>query len=357
MISYKKMAIHLKNNVVQNFTENYIIADELTKGFSDADIRGGVKSFSVFLFKFYDILIKHADDTVTPDEGSLNSREHTNIYADIKNSFTMLYCIGLCGTYDVNSGGLRIDGKNLNKTFRKNRCNKPIEYLCLLQDSGLIFSVDITIKSFNLNTSDIFEVFYPDDKLAPAGLKIMAEAAARTGGNIIYTFARCDYRILALPKKYNYEIRDITKFLTEDEKNFFIKIHDYLILKSCTYESKNIMNEYIFSYTSKIKKAKVFSIVISMDNYYAKLKSKLIREQSDLLSDAPESIKDAVKNGWNCAKINDPHACNPNCIGKNLSFTLDGTEYLKCWILCFNLPVNTESEREYVRKWLEKELE
>jgi len=355
MISLQEMAAKLKTNVLCDFPDDYVITNEINNGFSDADIREGVKIFSSVLLNVFDIIIANADDATPPGEAAVNSRGHTNIYAGIRNPLLMLYCIGLYGTFgDVNS--LLVDGAEINKAYRKMRGDKPVEYLRLLQASGLSLSADITAKSFNLLKSGVIEARYPADKKALIGLKLMAEAVSRAGNDIMYVFARCDYRVLSLPKNFGFDIREVTNFLPENDKNYFIILHDFLISNKCKCESKNVMNEYIFSYISKQKKAKVFSICVSMDESNVKLNSKLISEKPDLLANAPESIKNAVKNGYTCAKKNDPNACNPKCAGKTLNFNLDGVEYLKCWILNFNLPVNETAEREYILEWLKKEL-
>ena len=184
----------------------------------------------------------------------------------------------------------------------------------------------------------------------------MAEANMLSKSDFITVFARCDYNVLALPKNITFKIYDIVKFMPESEQKYFLSLHEYFIANKCKYETKYSVGEYLFNYTSKAQKRKIMSICISLDRSYIKLNSKCITTQPDLLTDAPISIKNAVKEGWECAKANDPDACNPKCAGKCLSFSLDGKEYLKCWILCFNLPVNTDEEREYVMKWTEKEL-
>ena len=355
MINIQEMAAKLRANVLCDFPDGYAISDELKNEFSDADIREGIKSFSSFLTHLFDIIIGNADDSASPEESTVNSRGHTNIYAGIRNPLLMLYCIGLYGKFgDDNS--LFIDGGEVNKAYRKMRGDKPVEFLRLLQNAGLSFSADTTAKSFNLAKSGVIEICYPTDKKVLIGLKLMAKAVSRAGNDIMYVFARCDYRVLSLPKNFGFDIREVTNFLPENDKNYFIILHDFLISNKCKCESKNVMNEYIFSYISKQKKAKVFSICVSMDESNVKLNSKLISEKPDLLANAPESIKNAVKNGYTCAKKSDPNACNPKCAGKTLNFNLDGVEYLKCWILNFNLPVNETAEREYILEWLKKEL-
>ena len=117
------------------------------------------------------------------------------------------------------------------------------------------------------------------------------------------------------------------------------------------------MNDYQFTYIPKKATANVCSINIAFDRSAVRINSRLIVEHpNELLAEAPKSIRDAVKNGFTCLKKADPDACNPKCNGKNLSFSLDGEEHLKCWIINFVLPVNKNNEREFVKKWLVREL-
>jgi len=332
------MAAKLKKNVICDFPDNYTIADELRYGLTEEEIRDGIKDFSALLSQLFDVLISIS--IAAEDE--------------LKNPLALLYSIGLCGKFEDNNR-LTINSNELKKAYKKTKGTKINEHLQLLQDSGLSFSAD------NLSKAAIIQIHCPDNSASLIGLKIMAEASARVNtaapyNRFIYIFARCDYLALSLPKKYHFEIRDVTKFLTAECRDYFNGLHDYLIANKCKYESKISETDYLFAYTSKIKKAKVFSIFISMDTCYVKLNSKLICQQPNLLADAPAGIKNAVKNGQVCAKKDDPNACNPKCAGKSMKFTLDGDEYFLCWILNFILPVNDKSEREYVKQWLEKEL-
>ena len=355
MINFKEMVLSMKKAVITEFPEDYPISDELQQIINVADTRLGVKGFSGLLIQSFDCLMNNPE--IAPEEGTVNSRGHTIIYVDIRNLLAMLYTIGLHSRYDEKSGSLTIDGKQLNKLYRKIRGNKPELYLRILEDSGMDFSVDITAKNFNLSKTGVIEIAYPDEKHTLAGLKIIAEANLRSKTDFVTVFARCDYNVLALPKKIVFNIHEIAKFLAENDQKYFISLHEYLIANQCKYETKYSVGEYLFLYTSKSQKRKILSICISLDRTYVKLNSKHITTQPDLLADAPASIKNAVKEGWECAKANNPDACNPKCAGKGLRFSLDGKEYLKCWILCFNLPVNTDAERGYVMKWIEKELD
>ena len=199
-------------------------------------------------------------------------------------------------------------------------------------------------------------VQYPDNKYTLAGLKAMAKAAEKYNGNFITIFARCDYNALAMPKKLILNIHEVTNFLPDEIKQYFLELHNLLLASNCKHETKNSMGECTFLYDSKIHKARMFSISVSLIGFHVKLNSKLVTTQPNMLFDAPESIKNAVIKGQPCEKAVDPNACNPNCAGKLFQFTLDGTEYTKCRHLNFYLPVKDADERKYIMKWLQKEL-
>ena len=361
MISIKEMITKMKKNVICDFPDNYAVSDILLHGFTEGDAHIGIKGFSSLLIQVYDALLHDTDNSITEEEATANSLGLTNIYTGIKNSLSLLYSFGVCGKLSDNNDSLLIDGSMLSNLYKKMRGNKPLEYMRLLKDAGLVFSVDLSVKSLNLNKVGVIELHYPDNVTALIGLKVLAEAVSKINrdvhlADVTHTFARCDYNALSLPKKYIYEMPIITKFLPDDYQDFFVKLHDMLLSKKCKCEAKINMNEYQFTYIPKKGTANICSINISFERSTVRINSRLITKPLDLLVEAPKSIYDAVKNGFTCLKKADPNACNPKCNGKNLSFSLDGEEHLKCWIINFVLPVNDNNEREFVRNWLEKEL-
>ena len=361
MISIKEMITKMKENVICDFPDDYIVSGNLIHGFTENDARIGIKSFSSLLIQVYDAMLHDTNNPITEEEATTNSLGLTTIYTGIKNSLSLLYSIGVCGKPSHSNDSLLIDGGMLNNLYKKMRGNKPLEYMRLLKDAGLIFSIDLSAKSLNLNKVGVIELHYPDNATALIGLKVLAEAVSKINrdvhlADITHTFARCDYNALSLPKKYTYEMPIITKFLPDDYRDFFMNLHDMLLSNKCKCEAKINMNEYQFTYIPKKATSNICSINISFERSTVRINSRLITKPLDLLAEAPKSIYDTVKNGFTCLKKADPDACNPKCKGKNLSFSLDGEEHLKCWIINFVLPVNDNNEREFVRNWLEKEL-
>ncbi|MCL2362140.1 MAG: hypothetical protein FWC73_10045 [Defluviitaleaceae bacterium] len=360
MISIKEMIAQMKKNVICNFPDDYTISSNLLDGFTEDDVRIGMKGFSSLLVQLYDVL-HGMNNPITEEEATTNGLGLTNVYADIRKSLSLLYAMGVCGKSRDSGSSLLIEGGKLNELYKKMRCSKPLEYMHLLQDAGLVFSIDLSAKSLNLNKVGVIELQYPGKAIALVGLKALAEAVAKIcrnahGADVIYTFARCDYNALSLPKKYIYEIPLIAKFLPDDYRDFFVQMHSILLYNMCKCEAKINMNDYQFTYKPKKATANVCSINISFERSTVRINSRLIVQQPDFLANAPKGIRDAVKNGFTCLKKADPNACNPKCEGKNLSFTLDGEEHLKCWIINFILPVNEDNEHEFVMQWLEKEL-
>ena len=357
MLNVKKMALKMKCNIVSDFPNDYDIADEFLHGFSKDDIRSGIKNLALLLSQLFDIIIEDTDNL--DSEGTVNNIGVTNIYAEIINPFKLLYCIGVYG--EVNNNHLGVDGSNLSKLYKKIGGDKPLEYMHLLKEAGLLFSIDLSVKSLNLNKTGIIEIQCPHEAKTLIGLKALAVAASRTNRAIhfadVTNISRCEYRILNPAQKFIFGINDIG-YLSEHDKNYFICLHDFLLANKCKCELKVNMNAYQFNYKQKGKTANLFSIWISMDKNFVRINSMMITEHPDtLLADAPETIKDAVKNGFTCLKKDDPDACNHMCIGKNLQFSFDGTEHLKCWIINFVLPVDNDAEREFVINWLKKEIE
>jgi len=359
MIGIKEMITLMKANVICEFPDDYIISDNLLDGFTKDDVRMGMKGFSSLLIQLFDVILHEANKPITIEEPSTSGLGLTNVYADIKKPLSLLYAMGVCGK--PNDGCLLIAGSKLNELYKKMHGNKPLEYMRLLQNSGLIFSTDLSAKALNLNKIGVIRLEYPDNAIALIGLKTFAEATSKINrhihlADITHTFARCDYNTLSMPKKYVYEIPLITKFLSEDYSMFFMQLHNLLLSNNCKYEAKLNMNDYQFTYKPKKGTANICSINIAFDRSTVRIKSSLIAEKPDLLTEAPQSIRDAVKNGFTCLKKENVGACNPECVGKNLSFSLDDEEYLKCWIINFLLPIDENDERDFVVQWLKKEL-
>ena len=111
MLTFKEMAVRMKNSVIREFPAKYAIAEELKQGLSDADIQNGVKAFSELLIQLLDVLEKNPDADETLDR----SKVKTIIHTDIRSALVMLYGIGLSSRYDNNLDNLIVDGGVLNK--------------------------------------------------------------------------------------------------------------------------------------------------------------------------------------------------------------------------------------------------
>ena len=356
MLSFKEMAKCLQSNVLTDFPDDYEIAGELKVIFSENEIRLGIKALSKLIIQLFDAVIDKANIIAPPCDTLDVIGWPEKIYVNLRNPFTLLYCTGLYGKYDNNSKCLLIDGKELNKMYRKARGTKTDKFLNLLNDSGMTYTTEMESKKpFSLTKAGIVKVYYPDDDYTLIGLKVLSEAISKVkGGAIVEHFMRCDYRILCLPKKYIFDIREVTNFLHDEERDYFIELHELLLSNNCKMETKP--DSFIFNYNSKKTKLKVVSIHIMTTGCFVKLSSKLINKEPNLLIDAPESIKEAIKAGHECSKKENPDACNPKCAGKIIVFSLDGVDYMKCWHLNFNLPTTGNIERSYIKEWIIKEL-
>ncbi len=361
MKTLKEIALFLRSNIVEDIPNTFDINVRLIGDSNGADILKGVNDFQSLLYRFIDTAIENADNTTTQSEVEKTTIAFEKSFPSLIHPLYLLYCIGLHGRLDNASKCLFIDGNELSIAFKEIHGSKPNQCFLFLADLGFAF-LDIDIKdiSYKLNKAGLIEIRYPNSNYTLVGLKAMADATALMGkghkdkGAIASIFMRCDYHALALPKKFSPQLIDCIGSLQDEYKSFLVSIHEFLLNQNCKCDSKYQMNEFVFTYTSKVFKTVVFSARISMDGAYIKLNSKLINEQSNLLSQAPENILEAVKNSWNCAKLNDPNACNPKCT--NLRFSIDGKEYQKCRCLNFNLPINTKQDREYIMTWLDKEL-
>jgi len=352
MLELNEMATLMQSNVIREFPD-YAIDEAFMQGFDETDVRKGVQGFSGLLTRLFEVL-KNCE---TPAKEALSWKGQTNIYTDLKSPLTLLYCMGLCA-----DDSQHIDGSVLGDMYKKLHGANAGQYMRLLQDAGFAFSMDISAKSFQLAKAGTFAVTYPDDPSALIGLQVMAHAinrpikAASLKDCIVCIFGRCDYNALASPKAFDFRIGEVANVLPVVQKQYLVDLHEHLMSNQCKYETKYGVNEYAFAYTSQATKAKVCTVLLSMETCFVKINTRLITTQPGLLDDAPEGIRDAVKGGYNCAKKNDPEACNSRCVDKNLVFELDGTQYVKCRIFNFALPIGETADRAYIMEWLVKEM-
>ena len=300
MKNLKDVAMFLRNNILTDIPDTFEISTKLKSGASDTDIQKGIKDFRSLLFLLFDTIIENVGSYGAICEIEKTTVSFEKTFPDLIYPMYMLYCIGLRGGLNDVSKCLLIDGDDLNTAFKVIHGRKPNQHLMFLEDLGFVFSgAEITDKSYRLSKAGLIEIQYPDSYYTLIGLKTMADSAALIGKSykdknaVAGVFMRCDYHALALPKKFTHQLKDCINNLQDEYKSFLINVHEFLLSKDCKYESKYRMNEFRFTYTSKVTKTVVFSVQISIDRCFIKPSSKLIIEQPSLLSQAPENI---VKN-------------------------------------------------------------
>jgi hypothetical protein len=345
MKTIKDAALFTKEKIIRDIPDRFENGNE--------ELADGMRGLASLLHLVADKVIAEAeaDGELAATEKLTNAFQAT--LPDLTLPYIMLYSIGLCGKFSgVLNEGIQINGSGLFDTFKNNRGKNHNRYLSFLTDIGFEFSEDVTAKPFKLNKIDVLEARYPDSPLTLLGLKALAESTVYVEKQKINAFPsvfmRGDYHALALPKKFQFDIRDFG-----DE--FCIGLHENMLANNCKCETAFKMNEYIFTYTSKTSKKIIASSRFGFERNCVKINSRLIDTDAALLADAPEGIKKAVGNGWVCAKTHEPNACNAKCVPAR--FTLDGKEHLKCRHLNFYLPTDTDENKAFIKAWIKKELE
>ena len=145
--------------------------------------------------------------------------------------------------------------------------------------------------------------------------------------------------------KAKYQLEDFLTIVNEDCKEFVSTVHDMMLREK--YKPKiQIMKStgLQLSYAEpKVKGVTGIILIFFMreDKLIIRIYAKNYRVYSHVLNDLPEEIVTQIENAPDCAKFLDPNKCWKGCIGYD--FQIRGEQYQKCYVTCFQLIVDAES--------------
>jgi len=367
----RDLANYLKSIILTDIPETYVINPIFDCISSGENIRSGVLAFRDFLYQLLDYIIADADFYDKPKKIADKTTDTINLsleYPFIRDIAMVLIHIGIHGELNKSEDSLVLSGSQLHTALKGARVSKVPEYLQHLTNCGIYFTgIDLSEKKPDLSKAEILEITYPDNPVMLAGLKVMATAQLNTDKKGLkpetgsYTapvdtiFLRCDYRALGEKKmKPVFVFDDAIKPFSAEIQEYLLKLNKRYMDSGCKYKTKDLCFRISFIYTHK-SRGTIGSISISpVNGCVIKINAENINDYTDMIEKFPPVIREAVENGYNCAKINDPEACNPRCRG--YEFSINGKEYLKCRHLNFYIPLTDLTYSHIIENWIDKEL-
>jgi len=114
-----------------------------------------------------------------------------------------------------------------------------------------------------------------------------------------------------------------------EHETFINQLHAYLQENNCCAKIKEAANGYVVSYVHKPTNRTVANYVFRKKMLMIRVYADNANSYADVISHLPDTMKDAIRNGGNCARLINPTACNSRCL-KGFDFMLDGDRQQKC---------------------------
>lgn len=366
-----ELANHLKSIIPAEIPENYVINPILENIAGGENIRNGVLAYREFLYQFFDYIIADADLYDKPKKIADKTTDTVNLsleYPFLRDIAMVLIHIGIHGELNKNGDSLILSGSQLHSALKGARVSKVLEYLQHLTNCGIYFSgIDLDGKKPDLSKVEILEISFPDNPIMLTGLKVMATAQLKTDKKGLkpktgsYTapvdtiLLRCDYRALGEKKiKPIFIFEDAIRPFPVEMQEYLLKLHKRYIDSGCKYDTKDLCLRINFIYSHK-SRGTIGSINISpVSGCVIKINAENINDYTDIVEKFPSTIIEVIENGNNCAKKDNPDACNPKCRG--YEFSIKERQYFKCKHLNFYVPLINLTYSQIIENWIGKEL-
>ncbi len=366
----KDLAEHLKSIIPADIPENYDINPVFNYITSEENIRDGVLAFREFLYQFFDYIIADADLYDKPKKKADKTTDTVSLaieYPFLRDIAMVLIHIGIHGELSKSGDSLILNGIKLYTALKGARVSKIHEYMRHLSDCGFYFAgIDLGLKKPDLSRVEELEISYPDNPIMLMGLKAMADAQLKADkrglkpemgsytSNVDTIFLRCDYRALGEKKiKPVFVFEEIIKTFPVEMQEYLLKLHHQYISLGCKYDTKDLCLRVNFIYSHK-SRGTIGSINISpVNGCVIKINAENINDYVGMIEKFPSTIVKAIENGYDCAKKNNPIACNPKCRG--YEFSVNGKQYFKCKHLNFYIPLPDLTDSQIIEDWINKE--
>jgi len=244
---------------------------------------------------------------------------------------------------------------------------RKMELFDFLSELGFYFEDADFSDNIDFSKIGTFYVQYENDDSLLVGLKLMALAQANVKAKYDQystMLMRGDFYPLANTKP-ELPIVNIVEYVNTqppDIKEWVIGL-DELLTQSCKVvgEVRYFLCDGIFSYTSRKTKNVVCKIDLKAKNSSVIPNVNHFEKSSDILNQLTEFMLDTMRNKnrncYNCSELNNPNFVKcPNGGGEPHRFSHKGEDFELCRHNGFEFSLNSEVERNVLRKWVEFEL-
>jgi len=339
---------YLKNVIIKDSTDDFIIAKRFRYGLTDDEVRTGIKAFRAFLCDLYDKI------EIEKPEIELNEIA------------AFLYMMGAQSHLEIEPRReLAILGSDMMvKTKRRSQphlvmkkmsAKRAVEILQFLSKMGFCFDALNYTKPIKLAETGNFRVTNESDGDIIVGLKLIAMAQVNTDTDwdrIQNGFMRCHFLPLAsdTPMYYDMKMINFAETQPPEIRDWLLDLDKLLVDNGCTPDAE-ILSHAIVIYNSAKKmicriELKISECIITVNTIKAK---NLDNVASVLPADFVTALmEDGCECGRGCKK-------GPYRIEHN------GVEYLSCNNPPhkpggFNVSLGSPENRRIMHKWVEMEL-
>jgi len=157
--------------------------------------------------------------------------------------------------------------------------------------------------------------------------------------------------------KAKYQLEDFLSIVNEECKGFVLAVHEMMLEEK--YKPKiQIMKStgLQLSYAEPKTKGVIGIILIFFmceDKLLIRIYAKNHNAYPDVLDGLPETIVNQIEGAPDCVKFSDHNKCWKGCMGYD--FHIRGKQYQKCYVACFQIIVDTESN-PYLLGLIENEV-
>lgn len=140
----------------------------------------------------------------------------------------------------------------------------------------------------------------------------------------------------------------------EENREFVLKLNDYLLENNCKCDIKTSKSGYVVSYILCETKRTLVNFVFRKSGVKIRIYADHVAEYQEFLDELPDKMKKEIKKASVCKRLLNPDDCNPKC-AMGYSFVLEGLPYQKCRYMAF-MPTLNEQNNPYIKGFLEREL-
>lgn len=140
-----------------------------------------------------------------------------------------------------------------------------------------------------------------------------------------------------------------------EHEPFIQQLHELLLQNHCVEKLKTAANGLVVSYVHKPSKRTVANYIFRKQMPMMRIYADHIAHYPQLIAHLPASMKEAITQGGDCARLINPTACNSRCL-LGFDFVMDGARLQKC--RCHNsfaFFLNDET-KPFIRQFIEQEL-